>query len=280
MNRLARITALSASIDTTLNEFALAVNAQGEYPWQQAQRERRNRRMAGAAVGAAAIGAGAYGAKKGMGALNQRYGTTGSDGLKAGAADLVNRADDAVKAGVSRVKTAAAPMIDKAKGLAAPVVDPLKRKVAAGKLSYGRGVAQKQGAGKLIGRVARAVIHASRADQIIALEAKMDEALVEFGMKEDEKKSWPKNRVGLPAGSIAAGVAAYGADKAIMNRAKKKYGFTPTRATAYGEGVTDAMKSGKRMMKRGVVQAKYHAEPVVRKIKGALGMRKVAGMLK
>ena len=187
MKRLAQITALSASIDTTLNEFALAVNAQGEYPWQQAQRERRNRRMAGAAVGAAAIGAGAYGAKKGMGALNQRYGTTGSDGLKAGAADLVNRADDAVKAGVSRVKTAAAPMIDKAKSMAAPVVDPLKRKVAAGKLSYGRGVAQKQGMGKLVGRVARAVIHASRADQIIALEAKMDEALVEFGYQKTSR---------------------------------------------------------------------------------------------
>jgi hypothetical protein len=182
MNRLAQITALSASIDTTLNEFALAANPAGEYPWQQAQRERRNRRVAGAAVGTVAVGAGVYGAKKGMDALNKRYGTSGVDGVKTGAADLVNRADDAMKGGVAKVKAAAEPMIAKAKDMAAPVLNPLKRKVAAGKLSYARGKAQKQGMGKMIGRVARAVIHASRADQIIALEAKMDGVLAEFSL--------------------------------------------------------------------------------------------------
>lgn len=181
MNRLATLTALSASIDTTLTQFAgLMPNEAGEMPWQAAQRQKRNRRVVAGAVGATAIGAGVYGAKKGMGALNQRYGTQGMDGIKAGAADLVNRADDAMKAGVQKIKTVAAPMIDKAKTMAAPVMGAVKRKVAAGKLSYGRGVAQRQGAGGLIRRVARAVVHASRADHIIALEQKLDGALTEF----------------------------------------------------------------------------------------------------
>jgi hypothetical protein len=273
MNRLARITALSATIDTTLNEFALAANAQGEYPWQQAQRERRNRRMAGAAVGTAAIGAGAYGAKKGHEAIMKR----GLPGLQDAAGGPVRTADaykSVAKEGVDKLKGAVGGtrVGQYGKNLAGGYQQARKGAMIMGKPTGGKGMI---GAGL----AALRKVKFSRADQIIALEAKMDEAL-EFAMKEDEKKSWPKNRVGLPAGSIAAGVAAYGADKAIMNRAKKKYGFTPTRATAYGEGVTDAMKSGKRMMKRGVAQAKYQAEPVVRKIKGALGMRKVAGMLK
>lgn len=104
MNRLAQLQQLSARLDKTLTQFGLTANAEGEYPWQTAQREKRNRRMASAAVGAAAIGAGSYGAKKLHGAMNARYGTQGMDGIKAGAADLVNRADDVVKAGAAKVK--------------------------------------------------------------------------------------------------------------------------------------------------------------------------------
>lgn len=167
MNRLAALTTLSARLDNTLNEFALTANEAGQMPWEAAQEKKRNRRLMAGAVGAAAIGAGAYGAKKGMGALNKRYGTTGTDGLKVGAADMINRADDAVKGGVAKMKAAAA-----------PVMGAVKRKWNAGKLSYSRGMAQKQGLGKMVGRVARAVVHASRADHIIALEAKMDGVLV------------------------------------------------------------------------------------------------------
>ncbi len=174
MNRLAALTTLSARLDNTLNEFALTANEAGQMPWEAAQEKKRNRRLMAGAVGAAAIGAGAYGAKKGMGALNKRYGTTGTDGLKVGAADMINRADDAVKGGVAKMKAAAA-----------PVMGAVKRKWNAGKLSYSRGMAQKQGLGKMVGRVARAVVHASRADQIIALEAKMDAALEFAGKSKD-----------------------------------------------------------------------------------------------
>ena len=169
---------LSRRIDKSLTQFALAANPAGEYPWQTAQREKQTRRrVGGALVGGAAIGAGAYGAKK----LNARYGTQGMDGMKAGAADLINRADDKLQPMLGKAKVMAGQGMEKLKGAAAPVLDPLKRKLAAGKLSYGRGVAQKQGAGKLIARVGRALIHASRADVLVELEAKLDGALQEFG---------------------------------------------------------------------------------------------------
>lgn len=174
-----RLIELNRRLDTKLNEFALTADASGQYPWQAAQQQKQQRRrVGGALVGAAAIGAGAYGAKK----LNARYGTQGMDGMKVGAADLVNRADDAIKGGVAKAKTAATAGMAKMKTAAAPVLDPLKRKLAAGKLSMTRGVAQKQGMGKLISRVGRALIHASRADVLVELEAKLDGALQEFGL--------------------------------------------------------------------------------------------------
>lgn len=264
MNRLARITALSAQIDSTLNEFALAANAQGEYPWQTAQRERRNRRIAGAAVGAAAIGAGAYGANKLHGAV-------------------MNRAADAAQGPVRAREAYGA--------VAQEGMDKLKTKIggtragqygknlkgAYGQARQGTRVMGHMSGGKGMvgaGLAALRKVKFSRADQIIALEAKMDAALAEFEESRGNKAAI------ATAGAVGTGAALVGADRVLMKRAKKKYGFTPTRATAYGEGVTEAMQSGKRAMKRGMVQAKYHAEPVVRKIKGALGLRKVAGLLK
>lgn len=169
-----RLIELNRRLDTKLNEFALTADASGQYPWQAAQQQKQQRRrVGGALVGAAAIGAGAYGAKR----LNARYGTQGMDGMKVGAADLVNRADDALKGGMAKAKTAATAGMAKMKTAAAPVLDPLKRKLAAGKLSMTRGVAQKQGMGKMISRVGRALIHASRADVLVELEAKLDGAL-------------------------------------------------------------------------------------------------------
>jgi len=192
---------LSRRIDKSLTQFALAANPAGEYPWQTAQREKQTRRrVGGALVGGAAIGAGAYGAKK----LNARYGTKGMDGMKVGAADLINRADDKLKAGYGKAKVMAGQGMDKLKGAAAPVLDPLKRKLAAGKVSYGRGVAQKQGAGKLIARVGRALIHASRADVLVELEAKLDGALQEFGfgLSAGMKMLRPKPSMLAPKASV------------------------------------------------------------------------------
>jgi hypothetical protein len=176
MNRLARITALSATIDTTLNEFALAANAQGEYPWQQAQRERRNRRVAGAAEGAAAIVAGAYGAKKGHEAIMKR----GLPGLQDAAGGPVRTADaykSVAKEGVDKLKGAVGGtrVGQYGKNLAGGYQRARKGAMIMGKPTGGKGVI---GAGL----AALRKVKFSRADQIIALEAKMDEALVEFGM--------------------------------------------------------------------------------------------------
>lgn len=248
MNRLAQITTLAASIDTTLTRFAgLMPNEAGEMPWQAAQRQKRNRRIAGAAVGTAAIGAGVYGVNKLKGAMNTRYGTQGMDGMKAGAADLVNRADDAMKAGVQKVKTVAAPMIDKARTMTAPVMGAMKRKVAAGKLSYGRGVAQRQGMGKLVGRVARAVIHASRADQIIALEAKIDGALAEFGLGLSAGMKMLQPKPSLMAPKASVGVLNPKAESALLvpklsvGVSKPKSPSLPTKKRKFwgGRDVTD-----------------------------------------
>jgi hypothetical protein len=279
MNRLAQITALSASIDTTLNEFALAANPAGEYPWEQAQRERRNRRVVGAAVGTAAVGAGVYGAKKLHGAVMNRAAEAAMgpvrpwEAYKSVAQEGVDKLKGAV--GNSRVG-------QYGKNLAGGYQQARKGAMVMGKATGGKGML---GAGI----AALRKVKFTRADQIIALEAKMDEALAEFAMKDDPRDDEKaakiagrfanKKAAAATTGGILAGGAII-ADKAIMNRAKKKYGFPTTRATAYGEGVTDAMKAGKRMMKRGMVQAKYHAEPVVRKIKGVMGLRKVAGLLK
>jgi hypothetical protein len=176
MNRLARITALSASIDTTLNQFALAANAQGEYPWQQAQRERRNRRMAGAAVGAAAIGAGAYGAMKGHEAIMKR-GLPGLQDATGGPVRSVDAYKSVAQEGVDKLKGAVGDtrVGQYGKNLAGPYQQARKGAMIMGKPTGGKGVI---GAGL----AALRKVKFSRADQIIALEAKMDKALVEFGM--------------------------------------------------------------------------------------------------
>jgi hypothetical protein len=180
------LTVLSARIDKTLNEFALVANPEGEYPWQTAQREKRNRRVAGAAVGATVIGAGAYGAKKGMDALNKRYGTTGADGLKTGAADLINRGDDAMKAGMAKVKGMAGQGMDAAKSGMNRVGSYGKKILRAGQQGYKQGIAGPagkpglKGAASLAMRALRKVRFESVAPVLVALEKRIDERLQAF----------------------------------------------------------------------------------------------------
>lgn len=172
---------LSRRLDKTLTHFALAANSAGEYPWQTAQREKRQRTAVGVA-GSVAVGGGLlYGANKAGAALKKRYGVGSvKDGAIMGAAEGVQKARAAVAPMIGKAKDAAGAGMAKLKGAAAPAMDAAKRKLAAGKLSYGRGVAQKQGAGKLIARVGRALIHAARADTLVELEAKLDGALQQF----------------------------------------------------------------------------------------------------
>lgn len=163
MNRLAALTTLSARLDNTLNEFALTANAQGEYPWQAAQRERRNRRLVAGVAGAAAIGAGAYGAKKAHGAI-------------------MNRAADAAQ-GPVRARDAYGAMakegMDKLSGTRAGQYGK-NLKAAYGQARQGTRVMGQMSGGKGMlgaGLAALRKVKFSRADQIIALEAKMDAAL-------------------------------------------------------------------------------------------------------
>ena len=172
------LTALSARIDKTLNEFALTANAQGEYPWQTAQREKRNRRMAASAVGTVAVGAGAYGAKKGLDALNKRYGTTGTDGLKTGAADLINRGDDAMKAGLAKAKGMAGQGMDAAKAGMNRVGSYGKKILRAGQQGYKQG--GLKGAGSLALKALRKVRFESVAPVLVALEKRIDARLQAF----------------------------------------------------------------------------------------------------
>lgn len=178
---------LSRRLDTTLNEFGLTANAEGEYPWQTAQREKRNRRMVAGAAGAAAIGAGAYGAKKGMDALNKRYGTTGADGLKVGAADLIDRGDDAVKAGMQKLKGVAGQAAPMAKRAGAYAQNVAKAGSSAVGTAMKRGAMQKQGLGKRIVRAGGALIGAMKgvkfetlAPRLVELEKQLDERLQAF----------------------------------------------------------------------------------------------------
>lgn len=206
MNRLAALTTLSARLDNTLNEFALTANAEGEYPWQTAQRERRNRRMVAGAVGAAAIGAGAYGAKKAHGAVMNRA---------ADAAQGPVRARDAYGAmaqqGMDKVKTklGGTRVAKYGKNLAGAYGQARKGSMVMGHATGGKGMLGAAGA-------ALRKVKFNRADQIIALEAKMDAALVEFGEAEKkESKPWPRHRLGLPAGMVATGVGSFMAGKAV-----------------------------------------------------------------
>jgi len=168
---------LSRRLDKTLTHFALAANAGGQYPWEVAQQQKRLRQQAGMAAGVAAIGAGAYGAKKGHEAIMKR----GLPMAQAAAGGPV-RTRDAYKA-------VAGEGMDKLKGYAAPVIDPLKRKLGAVKnAGYAyrgarQGVMGKGGMGVkgALMKVARGIIHASRADVLVELEAQLDGALQEFG---------------------------------------------------------------------------------------------------
>lgn len=181
MNHLKQLTRLSANLDRQCTELGLQMNPAGQYPWQEAQEKRRNRRIIAGATGAAAIGAGAYGANKGIGALKARYGVaSGGDALKVGAAEAAQKVKGAVAPAVDKAKTAMAPAVNKMKDVAAPAMTAVKRKYAAGKLSAVRGKAAGQGMGKMVKRVARAVIHASvgpNAPKLVALEAQLDKAL-------------------------------------------------------------------------------------------------------
>jgi len=250
-----RLIELNRRLDTKLNEFALTADASGQYPWQAAQQQKQQRRRVGGALVGAAIGAGAYGAKK----LNARYGTQGMDGMKVGAADLVNRADDAIKGGVAKAKTAATAGMAKMKTAAAPVLDPLKRKLAAGKLSMTRGVAQKQGMGKMISRVGRALIHASRADVLVELEARLDGALQEFGAfipeaqtghvydptKDvfSERNANKRRFIGGAVGLGLVGAAAlHPRGRKLMGDALAKYTTRPASMSGIGQKIRSAVK--------------------------------------
>jgi hypothetical protein len=258
---------LNRRLDTALNEFALEADANGQYPWQVAQQQKQRRRMVGAGVGAAAIGVGAYGVKKGHEAIMKR-------GMSMAGGPV--RARDAYKA-------VAGEGLDKLKEKAGATVG---RVVNYGKNVAGKYDSMRAGASAGLGLGRRAGIMAAlkhvkftRAEVLVELEAKLDGELQEF--EQDERR---KNYAGAAAGTAAAGAAVYGADRALMKRARNKHGDLSrpnvTRATAYGEGLTDTMKSGKRMYRKGMAQASYRAEPLVRKVKGMMGLRKVAGMLK
>ena len=261
------LTALSRRLDKTLTHFALAANAGGQYPWEVAQQQKRNRQMVGTAVGAAAVGAGAYGAKKGHEAIMKH----GLPMAQAAAGGPV-RTRDAYKA------------------VAGDVMDKTTKRVGAyGKNLKGAYQGSRAGTaglgwkkpGMSMGKAALAALKGVRFSEVgrlVELEAQLDGALQEFA--QDDRR---KNYAAGAAGVAAAGAAGYGADRAIMGRAKKKMGFTPTRAEAYGEGVKDVMKSGKRLYRKGKAQVSYHGGSMLRKAKDMMGVkdvRKVAGLLK
>jgi hypothetical protein len=261
---------LSSRLNGALNQFALAANATGEYPWQQQQREKRNRRVGGGIVAAGVLGGAGYAGHRSV--------------MQRGAAAGPVRAGDAYKAvgneALDKVKTAGAAGAARAATYGKNVKGAYQG-ARAGTAGLGW---KKPGMG--VGKAALAALKGVRfgaAQRLVELEAQLDDVLVEFGstMKhlvgDDERK---KKAARIGAGAIAVGGGAFVGDHAIMSAAKKKYGFTPTRANAYGDAVTSGMQAGKRGLKKGMAQASYHAEPALRKIKDALGLRKVAGRLK
>lgn len=203
--KLQHLTQLSARLDHALTHFNLQPDANGEYPWQVAQRQRQKRRVVAGVAGAAAIGAGAYGAQKGIGALKERYGvSSGKDALTVGAADAAQRVKAAAGPMVDKLKgqvaqagqsarAAMAPMADKLKGQAAqagqavktavaPAMNAAKRKYAAGAKAVARGMKSGRGIGSVAQRVVRAVVHAQVGPgaTLVALEAKLDAAIVKM----------------------------------------------------------------------------------------------------
>lgn len=254
---------LSSRLNGALNQFALAANASGEYPWQQQQREKRNGRMVKAGVGAAVLGgAGIYGHQSVMN--------------RASAAGPV-RARDAYKSVGNEVMDKVKPVVGAAGARAGAYGKNLKGTYQGARAGAAGMGWKKPGMG--VGRAAMAALKGVRfsaAERLVELEAQLDGALTEFAEPSNKKKNL------AIAGGAAAGIGAgaYLGDRAIMGAAKKKYGFTPTRANAYGDAVTSGMQTGKRGLKKGMARASYHAEPAMRKIKGALGLRKVAGKLK
>ena len=255
---------LSSRLNGALNQFALAANATGEYPWQQQQREKRNGRMVKAGVGAAVLGgAGIYGHQSVMN--------------RAAAAGPV-RARDAYKSVGNEALDKVKPAVDAAGARAGAYGKNLKGAYQGARAGAAGMGWKKPGMG--VGRAAMAALKGVRfsaAERLVELEAQLDGALVEFA----EQPSNKKKKLAIAGGAAAGiGAGAYLGDRAIMGAAKKKYGFTPTRANAYGDAVTSGMQAGKRGLKKGMAQASYHAEPALRKIKGALGLRKVVGKLK
>lgn len=172
------LTRLSVRLDRHLNQFALAANAQGEYPWQQQQREQRNKRLAGAAVGTAGVAAGGYGVKKGVDALKNRYGVaSGMDALKVGAYDGAQKVGDYAKQGYGIAK-------EKVGALAGRTGAYGGKILKAGQQGWKQGGIK--GAGRLVMNALRKVRFSSSRSALVQLESVLDGALTELAERERE----------------------------------------------------------------------------------------------
>lgn len=179
-----RLTTLGSKLDAALTEFQLTPNAQGEYPWQQAQREKKTRRTVAAVGAAGAAGAAAAGGRL----LMKKYGGDQNvklvDGIKNTAVQAGR--DVARNAGPAVAKaTAAAGDLAKRTGqYVGKVAKPVRQSwgmTGTMKTPWMKRVQKAAAAGvRAVGRTA----FADPFTRLVNLEAKLDSALLEFGSKD------------------------------------------------------------------------------------------------
>ncbi len=184
---------LSSQLNGALNQFSLAANASGEYPWQAQQREKRNSRLKKVA-GAGLVGAaGLYGHQSIMNRASEAGPVRARDAYKAVGNQALNKV-----AGVERAdkfRAVAGPMVDKVKAAAAPAAARVGAYGQNLKSATQAGMAGSAGMGwkkpKLgIGKAAMAALKGVRfssAERLVELEAQLDGALVELGYQKTDR---------------------------------------------------------------------------------------------